>query len=1797
MPPFIFSYAPPKNLSFQGAVESMERYVAELSTLVETYLNELCDYRSIMTVLVSIKELAASLKLDMQVSNLADDGILCTSIFFMDRYLWQMIMAVQAVGESCQSAITPTWHQNYHIHRLLISSYNQAFLSLIGARLRLKYRISAEDFLSRDELYYIICLFWGSAMDKTYVAPSMAVNKELALWLRADTRYDDLVLAGVIDEATIPKKQFLLDISIALPIGDITLIDLFCVAHLFNLFFASRLRASLPASSDKAALCASTLRTIVLNSKLHFLDLSAKLSSMNEELTSSRLSYLPSELELEVNAGFAAITDCMFDTPSIDYLRSPIISTQKAPYFCAQGTYTYKFPAEQPIVASIDMLFRLFDITAKKQFEDVPSSDAMHADACTESPGTYIERESCLMFQSKISALIDDITKDNETASFIGIYSSAIAILEKVSFYTPLQVTHRMLVGKLPTAPLDLGIISVPFLAEYALFQALGIDFSLSSLILSKDNVQCIFGSSVFDSQTSKPVTAALDPAADSCTEKVQHDSTASASLDEPTILINNSKPRYLNLATSIKELRIPSALSGKISALDLVSVNSLPEFNGKTFELSSTVLKTAMATPIIVSRYIEREAKKTVTSFGSVPSFDVLNKITHLAHNSIQGILKACALSVTALNSRYTSTPIADMVNTLFTACEIPMGYEFFTGVVITRDTGQSEAVSLIANMFAKMVIIYVNTAFLCFSAVDSEVSEATEYILPFGGFACRLALKYILDAETYWTTVDPFAGAAFKGGANAIRDQNAAKAGYGSTALQQALSWRGLPFVSYTAGDPDTARKSAEESIISTITSSTYDVLAPTKRFNYFASSSGAHASKKRPDMLFSTTGQLPLKSYVLPLVAQAGCLNQNVYAEIATLLQNLKFLPFEFDDIVSSLSHSAEAIVCIGQLLATSLALTECQHFLLYMKENAENPSAVDSLLASRMSWLGGLHLSRGFAAALGNLTTTLSSAELDVLTRGTFKIVVTGGTYSGITSIIQFLTLQPLLQFSTPLACAAGDPTLFMSSHLLTVPQMQDDARTDGQIIPSGESLTAGADMLAGHSVESELTNSPACGTSSEKMEPWFLSQGAASQETQRVANTEIHADKISVGSWLSSDNEHRLQQLSPGVDDDCEAQQQAEARINAANDEVLVNLVDQIRSIQLTQSVVEFYRTNCENDDLVEALRHPSPALKYDSSAADSCYVQPPGSRDYSAGCDGPVAPVNDNNLYVELDDKLAANGVSTNLTQPESPIHDTIYGHDPSIFSLEAVDYRPAHTFINSLSDGRILRNTYVSRHKHRHNSDSSSRVSPTVTLNERFMQEISNLPKLMYAGLDIDIEAALRTHQRALKNMHRGFLTESDFAAVSRELQEQLNKPLKRKLPSIDFTRLQYSHSLVPRKYGIDLLSVYNPPRVEFFDIPGRFIEAEVFLAQKDDSSAEREAEEAQAREFRLQDDFRMAQQRLIGLIKDIHEYFQKPDIPHQLLAEQRQSVANIVNATTRQLQPQYVSQLGDIVRKQAQQVYSQVETNTTKLAQYLGAMKDLQPFIHDKPETLSAYKQYEGYVSIMRKNTESLQSVYVKLSQEAHLVGTITQTHARQQTLQKELASVTAHIETMHVQQARINQRKLTAEEGTSVLNKIADTADAFIFVYDCTGSTVQLGVQCNLSCAYPNTATDDRYSKLFAASGIYQRLKRVAAPGIIVCNKIDMLCHANVDTIVVGMKLAEALSWPHVFVSAATGTCINNILRPIILQKIPLIQKLQRLLPLATIYESDVAPGKSAGAKFLGLLKRKGSSLAKD
>ena len=119
------------------------------------------------------------------------------------------------------------------------------------------------------------------------------------------------------------------------------------------------------------------------------------------------------------------------------------------------------------------------------------------------------------------------------------------------------------------------------------------------------------------------------------------------------------------------------------------------------------------------------------------------------------------------------------------------------------------------------------------------------------------------------------------------------------------------------------------------------------------------------------------------------------------------------------------------------------------------------------------------------------------------------------------------------------------------------------------------------------------------------------------------------------------------------------------------------------------------------------------------------------------------------------------------------------------------------------------------------------------------------------------------------------------------------------------------------------------------------------------------------------------------------------------------------------------------------------------------------------------------------------------------------------------------------------------------------------------------------------YPN--------QVVTTSSVYQRLSAIGAkvPGIVVCNKCDnIVINGSIQTLCFGLRLAELLNWPHIFVSSRTGAFVNSVFRPTILQRTKSISKILEIYgdSVTNIYNTSFPLPTSTPAtvpEFLALL----------
>lgn len=1405
----------------------------------------------------------------------------------------------------------------------------------------------------------------------------------------------------------ISKEALIADVNIGLPESNVMLNDLFCLAHLFDFLTAEKLRSAVPPN----ATLEETLATVIEEANLSFLDRGGSHVS-----TTSVIPQAPYMIDI------SARPDCAVS--SLIYEQSGRLSSDAEPLILMQSP-DFCDPLHDEagvLLNTASWRVRTVDVLVSR------------IQASTGAAGTlpdYRERNARLdrLFNAAFGASTTPIFASFDLHA--RQYAWPCRSLELLSFCNASAGVPQVVVSptqkvtpSLPVPLLDYGIISAPYLADAYVLESLNLPRSESNLINAEENLQTLCG---------EPLVANA----------------------APSQLVELLKPTLPKLSEAfMKRLPRESCLSQ--------TTRPFPGRGG--VGVSSTASKTVTGSPIVSSRYVEREVRKCIQKATETPQTSVLIKLCQQVHHSVQDILKACAADIAQYSPGYAGVSTTAIINDLFQAVEV-IGYDAFNPSTALAEGNRADLMDYLATALSKLVIVYVNTAFLCATPVDRCITERTGQTLPYGGFACRLAQTYLSAAYSQHYTTEKLVASAFKAGIRAIQDLILARAGVGTRAFEQTLLWRGLPFTGQKGGHK--------------LFASICDGYSG--RLDYFLMA----PDTPHPPAIFHNLGFTPFRFFTLPLVTEASCLTSAIRGELGALLQALKTLPLTFETILDHAQAYFETFWQIPRVLTALLALAE---FLAISKEKI--PSGAKS-------WMGGLNLTPAFRKAATTRATDEAFMKRlgNIVSDGCLNVIVTGTPGSGVTSLIRFLTLQPLLQFAALSEAAAGDQAIFMETCF-------------------------GAQK-------------------GKELEPWHIAKDEKATYELSRARPHRASDTLSIGSWASCANS-----TSNALTAAAEApptQRSMASTFDKDVDALMVLILKDIQSIHLTEPVVDLFSKDLDNE------------LKIAMSATE----------DSVPYLDCSDAMINNNNLLVVTESEAIQGG-----PEPERVMGGS--EHFYSLFGLDATDFRPMVSLRHGPADTRILRAKYC---------EDGVACPGSVCFSDRFLKTSTSLPTMMYPDINTDVEGAMRIQGLEKKSAY----------------QESLSQPIKKRLPALSFTGLSYCKTEAPTRYKVDLLPLYDSPKVVFYDIPANSLDLNIRLTVTDETPPEdlQSQEVIKSSLDSYQAQLNAAQATMIADIQQIHGLFQGKKLSQNLLTEQHPAVLGMVHSTTRQLQPQQVIQLQGIVQRQLEALYAEVTTLTTSLNTYANQLIQMHASLAQSPDLIPQYKQHEQAYNARKALIEDKRREYAVLGQERRALDSILQTHPTIQNLQVEIG--------------RLKQQYAQARETVSTGAPIPDVtdggahtavaealekADVFLYVYDCTLSIKQFSPDLSHVSAImaPITAATARYvpetsfsDSLVTETSLYKRLAQLKVPGIIVCNKFDLIVTSPcIRAFYFGSRLAKLLGWPQIFVSGRTGAFMNHIGRTAILLRCAAVRAALEL-PYQELYEG-MAPSTPCDAPQL-------------
>ncbi|TNJ27475.1 hypothetical protein GMRT_12455 [Giardia muris] len=1386
----------------------------------------------------------------------------------------------------------------------------------------------------------------------------------------------------------ISKEALIADLNVNLPESTVMLNDLFCLAHLFDFLTAEKLRSAVPPN----ATLEETLATVIDEANLSFLDRGGSHVS-----TTSMIPQAPYTIDISARPDCAVSSLIYEQSGQLSSDAEPLILMQ-SPDFC------------DPLHDEAGVLLNTANWRVRTV--DVLVSRIQASSGAADTLPDYRERNARLdkLFTAAFGVSTTPIFTSFDMHS--RQYTWACRSLELLTFCNAPAGVSQMLSSSLPVPLLDYGIISAPYLADAYVLGALGLSRDESNLIYAEENLKALCGES----------------------------------------LISGAAPSQLGELLTPSLPALSPAFQKRLSKELCLSHTTRPFAGRGSVGVSSTASKTVTGSPIVSSRYIEREVRKSIQKATETPQTSVLLKLCQQVHHSVQDMLKACATDIAQYNPGYAGVSTTAIINDLFHAVEV-VGYDAFNPSAALAEGNRADLMEYLATALSKLVIVYVNTAFLCASSVDRCITERTGQTLPYGGFACRLAQAYLTAAYTQRSMTDKLVATAFKAGIRAIQDLILARAGIGTRAFEQALLWRGLPFSGQKGGHM--------------VFMSICDGYPGRK--NYFLTT----PDSPHPPAIFHNLGLLPLRSFTLPLITEASCLAGAIRGELGALLQALKTLPLTFETIIDHSQAYFETLWQIPRVLTALLALTE---FLALAK---------GKIPTGAKSWMGGLALTSTFRKA----ATTRISDEIfmkrlgNIVSDGCLNVIVTGTPGSGVTSLIRFLTLQPLLQFAALSEAAAGDQAIFMETCF-------------------------GAQK-------------------GKEPEPWYIAKDEKATYELSKARPHRASDTLSIGSWASCANS-----TSNALTVAAEApptQRTMTSTFDKDVDALMVLILKDIQSIHLTEPVVDLFSKDLDNE------------LKIAMSATE----------DSVPYLDCSDAMINNNNLLVVTESEVVQSGPE----QPERVVDGS--EHFYSLFGLDATDFRPRVSLRHGPADTRILQAKYC---------EDGVTCPGSICFSDRFLKTSTSLPTMMYPDINTDVEGAMRPQGLEKKSAY----------------QESLLQPIKKRLPALSFTGLSYCKTESPTRYTIDLLPLYDSPKVVFYDIPANSLDLNIRLTIADETPPEdlQSQEVIKSALDSYQAQLNTAQAAMIADIQQIHGLFQGKKLSQNLLTEQHPAVLGMVHSTTRQLQPQQVIQLQGIVQRQLEALYAEVTALTASLNTYANQLIQMHGTLAQSPDLIPQYKQHEQTYNARKALIEDKRREYAELGQERRALESILRAHPTIQNLQVEIGRLKQqYAQARETVSTGTPVPDATDREAHTAVAEVLEKADVFLYVYDCTLSIKQFSPDLSHVSAImaPITAATARYvpetlfsDSLVTETSLYKRLTQLKVPGIIVCNKFDLIVTSPcIRAFYFGSRLAKLLGWPQVFVSSRTGAFMNHIGRTAILLRCAAVRAALEL-PYQELYE---------------------------
>lgn len=1665
----MFSLVPPRSFVLQEAIQEINGLIAHAQELTTLYFKALCDFHVLLPLLQDVRSVITQIGTLSSTIPLATDGIVACCVSSIIGCLKQVIEATVTIGESCLSAITPTWQWNDHIYEVLHSAHVQTVLAVNAARFRHLYsKLSSSDTLSGNTLYIIICIFWENKIGYRPAAPASEVLSSLLDWLDVKTYYDK---STSIDKATKSKDTFLADVTGVVLNSNVTPNDLFCYAHVFNYFLYEPLCNAVSGASME-----ENLYGLVKEARLTFMD--------NIFPGILPLTNMTNQTYIKPNYNSPLFDSfwLQFDLKAYSRSSIPFAIDFPRPEFMKN---TIRFSEENVLLNEDYVKIPSYHILVQKLKSRVGPVDDTHDSTLSE---VYANRAVKIQ---EIYASITQKLNGADTANISSIqdrHMANLTILRQLSFcYLPsdLKKEHfSAYISRLPAPILDLGIISVPYLAEY-LFYTLRKKSPTESVIgIPADFITHVCGTRVFS------------------------DAPVSASLPVPQRDTIEYVFFYLNQIQPHKNLHI------SLQADEHLQAEIVPSNSGRNYDLSQTLLRTVNGTPILIQRYMERECKKAMLASKIKLNAAKMRQVCLSVQQSIDATISECIEFIKTHNEKYKCMTGTDITMDLFNASEIG-GYEMFTKTKPFNEMELDELNNYIFMLVPKMITLYLNTAIICGSEFDKELSKLTGCIIPFGGLSCRLAMSYLNKLYNQYSFISEYLTEGVMGAISSLREIVAAKAGYSSGALDRVLAYRGLHIRPSTTTPtelilPSICRKDElrlnyhsskfREELLTACsgrneTSNPYIKNGPELHLHR-KTLENEYFKARRGRALYHETGYLPLRTFSLAMVQMALNLKHTIYNDLSMLVFMLEPLPISLSRSMTICQFYSQAMLNIPKVLSASMACIE----LLKLKLHPSTYS----------SHMGAFSLQESFCNK--NRTLLDQHAAVPVLlsdpNNPKLSIAISGTPGSGVTSLIKYLTLSPLLQYTEPLSSAAGEPILFMESHMVS-----DD-------------------------------------NNAERL-PWYLSTEQHARRT--IARNNSTKDTLSIGSWLSCDSGSGSNSSTEKTEVAQKQNELDEIMIKNRTDMAIHQLLQEIKGISLLSGALDLFNTGLDNE-LKVAMEGGKNIYEYDENGAAIITYN--------------HIAINDNNLFVSIPPKKVSYSQSDGL--------ETYGGYSSfmSLFNTEATDFRPNGFIDYDSSSDYVFHNHYVEDGA----AGSSCADNQVVRLRDRFDQGIASLPSILHEDIYKEIERA------GSRQAEKGSYGHADG--------EEATNVLRKKLPLIDFKMIRHASTLEPMEHSIDLLPFYSGIKLTFTDIPFSYAfqgvtvggSAKEEQACEDPAKLEKDLVTATARQSSIHAE-------LLAAVQAIHLMFMPQAagsspganqilISPELLAAQRDAATAMVNPQTRQIQTAALERLIAIVSEQHTRASQQFIAENTVIEQFVATLKvQYDKLSLEKPPQQHLIDEYNR----QRQLLEAKKSVGISIRYLVDNLNKEMVTLQRIKALSASIQSIDMEVQALKQKIAQSKTAQPMQKETTRQINPIhleridaiISQAELFVYVYDCTSSVQQFGIDPQLLQSLFSSPSSQvcgstyRYisesvypDQVITKSSVYQRLFAISgkAPGIIVCNKCDnLVTNGSPQTLFFGLRLAELLRWPHIFVSSRTGAFVNSVLRPTILQKTRSIGKI--------------------------------------